>query len=302
LNWLEIRLTVDGELAEAVADLLARYAPGGVAIMALREGDQAALPETPVAVCAYLPADETLEARRAAIEQGLWHLGMIQPLPAPAFRPIDEQDWAEAWKAHYHPIPIGRRLLILPAWLPSPDDRRLPIVLDPGMAFGTGTHPSTQLSLAAIEDYLQPGDEMIDLGCGSGILSIAAARLGARHIRALDIDPLAVGIARENAERNGVAAQIAVSAGSLDDLLEAGAPTADLLAANILAPVLETMVRQGLSRAVRPGGALILAGILAEQAEALVKTCRRRGLDLIEQRASGEWRALVLKSKPPHTV
>jgi len=302
LNWLEIRLTVDGELAEAVADLLARYAPGGVAIESEREGEQAALPETPVAVCAYLPADETLEARRAAVEQGLWHLGMIQPLPAPAFRPIDEQDWAEAWKAHYHPIPIGRRLLILPAWLASPDDQRLPIVLDPGMAFGTGTHPSTQLSLAAIEDYLQPGDEMIDLGCGSGILSIAAARLGARHIRALDIDPLAVDIARENAERNGVAAQITVSAGSLDDLLDACAPSADLLAANILAPVLETMVRQGLSRTVRPGGALILAGILAEQAEALVEICHRHGLDLIEQRASGEWRTLVLKSKPPHTV
>lgn len=302
MNWLEIRLRVSGELAEAVADLLARYVPGGVAIESAREGEQAALPETPVFVCAYLPADDALEARRAAVELSLWHLGMIQSLPAPTFRPIDEQDWAEAWKEHYHPIPIGRRLLILPAWLPSPDEARLPIVLDPGMAFGTGTHPSTQLSLAAIEDYVRPGDEMIDLGCGSGILSIAAARLGARRIRALDIDPLAVRITRENAERNGVASQIAVSTGSLNDLLGTCAPSADLLAANILAPVLVAMARQGLSRAVRPGGVLILAGILAEQAEALVDACRAHGLELLELRASGDWRALVLKSKPPYDL
>jgi ribosomal protein L11 methyltransferase len=301
LSWLEIRMAVSGELAEAVADLLARHAPGGVAIESQREGEDAALPETPVIVCAYLPADDTLDARRASVEEGLWHLGMIQPLPAPAYRPVAEQDWAEAWKVHYHPIRVGRRLLILPAWLPSPDDTRLPIVLDPGMAFGTGTHPSTQLCLAALEDHLHPGDEVIDLGCGSGILSIAAARLGAHRVRALDLDPLAVRITRENAERNGVAALIVARAGSLSDVLEAGAPSADLMVANILAPTLDEMARQGLARAVRPGGVLILAGVLAEQAEALEATCVEHSLDPVEQREAGEWRALVLKSKPPYT-
>lgn len=301
MNWLEIRLTVDGELAEAVADLLARHAPGGVAIQPVWQGEQAADPGTPLAVCAYLPADEHLEARRAAVEQGLWHLGMIAPLPAASFQPVDDQDWSEAWKVHYRPIAVGRRLLILPAWLPSPDDQRLPIVLDPGMAFGTGTHPSTQLCLAAIEDHLRPGDEMIDLGCGSGILSIAAARLGARRIRALDIDPLAVRITAENAERNGVAQAIRVSAGSLEDVLEACAPSADVLAANILAPVIEAMARQGLGSAVRPGGTLILAGILAGQAQAVLQACQEAGLQLLEQRRSGDWVALVLKSEPPHT-
>jgi len=302
LNWLEIRLTVSGELAEAVADLLARHAPGGVALQSEGQGEAAADPATPVSVCAYLPADETLEARRAAVEQGLWHLGMILPLPAPAFEPVDDQDWAEAWKVHYRPIAIGRRLMILPAWLPSPDPDRLPILLDPGMAFGTGTHPSTQLCLAAIEDYLRPGDEVIDLGCGSGILSIAAARLGARRIRALDIDPQAVSITRENAARNGVAQAINASAGSLDDLLEACAPSADLLVANILAPVLETMARQGLARAVRPGGVVILAGILAEQAESVLEACLAGGLQRLDERRSGEWVALVTKSEPPHAA
>jgi ribosomal protein L11 methyltransferase len=300
LNWIEISLTVDGELAEAVADLLARHAPGGVAVESEREGEEAALPETPVAVRAYLPADEQLEARRAEVEAGLWHLGMICPLPAPAYRPVREQDWAEAWKEHYRPIRVGRRLLILPAWVPSPDDSRLAILLDPGMAFGTGTHPSTQLCLAALEDYLKPGEEVIDLGCGSGILSIGAVRLGARRVRALDLDPLAVQVTSENAERNGVAGQIQASAGSLDQLLAMPTPTADLMVANILAPVLDEMARRGLSRAVRPGGIVILAGVLAEQAAALEATCLQHGFEPIETRQSGEWRALVLKSQPPH--
>lgn len=300
MNWLEIRLTVSGELAEAVADLLARHAPGGVAIESALAGDGAAAPGTPVHVCAYLPADETLAARRTAVEQGLWHLGMIQPLPEPTFQSVAEQDWAETWKAHYHPIAIGRRLLILPAWLPSPEAGRLPIVLDPGMAFGTGTHPSTQLCLAAIEDHLRPGDEVVDLGCGSGILSIGAARLGAARIRALDIDPLAVRITSQNAERNGVSSAIQASAGSLPDVLEACAPSADLLVANILAPVLEAMAAQGLARAVRPGGIVILAGILAEQAEAVLQACLENGLERLEERGAGEWVALVMRSKPPH--
>jgi ribosomal protein L11 methyltransferase len=300
VNWLEIRLTVDGEMAEAVADLLARHAPGGVAIESEREGEEAAKPETPVVICAYLPADEQLEARQAEVEAGLWHLGMVRPLPTPVYQAVAEMDWSEAWKEHYRPIRIGRRLLILPAWLPSPDESLLAIVLDPGMAFGTGTHPSTQLCLAALEDHLETGDEVIDLGCGSGILSIASVRLGARRVRALDTDPLAVRITIENADRNGVSGQIAASTGSLDALLEAGPPSADLLVANILAPVLDEMARHGLSRAVRPGGVVILAGVLAEQVESLEATCLPHGFERIELRQAGEWRALVLKSKPPY--
>jgi ribosomal protein L11 methyltransferase len=302
LNWLEISLTVDGELAEAVADLLARYAPGGVAIESKREAEEAAKPEKQVVVCAYLPADEQLEARQAEVEAGLWHLGMIRPLPTPVYRTFGDADWAEAWREHYRPIRIGRRLLVLPAWLPSPDESLLAIVLDPGMAFGTGIHPSTQLCLAALEDFLRTGDEVIDLGCGSGILSIAAVRLGARCVRALDTDPLAVRVTVENADRNGCGGQIAASTGSLDDLLEADAPSADLLVANILAPVLDEMARQGLSRAVRPGGIVILAGVLAEQAEPLEATCLEHGFDRIDVRQSGDWHTLVLKSKPPHSA
>jgi ribosomal protein L11 methyltransferase len=300
LTWIEISLTTDGELAEAIADLLARHAPGGVAIESERQGEAAARPETPVIVRAYLPADDRLEAIRAEIEAGLWHLGMIRPLPTPVLREVAEQDWSEAWKEHYKPIRIGRRLLILPAWLLSPDEHRLPIILDPGMAFGTGTHPSTQLCLAALEDHLHPGDEVVDLGCGSGILAIAAVLLGASRVRAVDIDPLSVTITRENAERNQVADRITAAEGSLQELLEAASLPPALLVANILAPVLDEMARHGLSRAVRPGGIVILAGILAEQAAPLEATCLEHGFERLEQRRSGDWRALVLKSKPPY--
>jgi ribosomal protein L11 methyltransferase len=297
---MEISLTVDGELAEAVADLLARHSPAGVAIEAEPEGEQAASAGTPVVVRAYLPADDQIQARRAEIEAGLWHLGMIRSLPAPVFRQVAEQDWAEAWKEHYRPIRIGQRLLIQPAWLPPPDESRLAIVLDPGMAFGTGTHPSTQLCLEAMEHYLKGGDEVVDLGCGSGILSIGAVLLGARRVRALDIDPLSVQVTRENAERNHVAGQIEAGVGSLVNLLTPHAQQADLMVANILAPVLEEMVHQGLGHAVRPGGILILAGILAEQAAPLETTCQAHGFEHVETRSSGEWRALVLRSRPPY--
>lgn len=301
MNWIEIRLTVDGELAEAVADLLARHAPGGVAIESEREGEEGALPDQPVIVRAFLAADQALAERRAEIDAGLWHLSMIRPLPSPVYREVAEQDWSQAWRQHYRPIRVGRRLLILPAWLESPDPNRLAIVLDPGMAFGTGTHPSTQLCLAALEDHLRAGDRVVDLGCGSGILSIAAVLLGARHARALDIDPLSVRITRENAERNCVADRITATEGSLAEVLDAAEPRPDLLVANILAPVLEDMARHRLSRAVRPGGLAILAGILAEQVSALEATCLEHGFEAVDTCQAGDWRALVLRSKPPYT-
>ncbi len=302
MKWLEVSLTVDGELAESVADLLARVAPGGVAVEAaliLDEADEGRA-AGPVTVRAYLAEDQTLADRRRQIDEGLWHLSRIQPLPEPGYRTLEEQDWAEAWKAHYHPIPIGRRLLILPAWLPAAPGERLPLIMDPGMAFGTGTHPTTQLVLAILEERLLPGQRVVDLGCGSGILSIAAARLGAAEILALDIDPLAVEVTRENLRRNGVEERVQTGVGSLIDLRQAQPPVqADLVLANILAPVLTTMLRQGLAETVRPGGVLVLSGVLDHQAEAVLEEARAQGLVVDEVRAQADWRALVLKRRPP---
>lgn len=300
MRWQEVSLTVDGELAESVADLLSRLTPGGVSLetpLILDDGD-AGTPAGPVTVRAYWPADDSQGARRQQIAEGLWHLSLIRPLPDPSYRTLEDEDWAEAWKAHYHPIPIGQRLLILPSWLPPPDGQRLPLIMDPGMAFGTGTHPSTQLVLAVVEEHLAPGQRVVDLGCGSGILSVAAARLGAGEILALDIDPLAVEVAQANLRRNQVENRARVAVGSLADLLEDGRP-ADLVLANILAPVLQTMLDQGLAGTVRVGGLLVLSGVLDHQAEALASGAAGHGLDLVELRALADWRALVLKRRPP---
>lgn len=148
MNWVEVSLTVNGELAEAVADVLARSAPTGVtteqSVDFVNEEDEGT-PVGPVTVRAYLPVDERLEETRQKLDESLYYLGMIQPLPAAVYTPIADQNWMEAWKERYHPIPIGKRLIIVPAWLESPEAARVSIKIDPGMAFGTGTHPSTQL-------------------------------------------------------------------------------------------------------------------------------------------------------------
>jgi ribosomal protein L11 methyltransferase len=302
VKWLEVSLTLESELAEAVADLLARVAPGGVSVEATTIADDPSEGHAvgPVTVRAFLAVDATLEAKRRQVAEGLWHLSRIQPLPEPRFRPMDDEDWAEAWKQHYHPIRIGRRLLILPAWLPPPPGDDLLLILDPGMAFGTGTHPTTQLVLAVLEERLRPGQDLIDLGCGSGILSIAAARLNAGHILALDTDPTAVEVAGDNLRRNQVDDRVRVELGSLDRLRQGATPIqADLVLANILASVLEGMIRDGLGEVLRPDGLLLLSGILDHQLDGLLDVARQHGLESIEVRADGDWRAVVLKRRPP---
>src|SRR5512146_1879864 len=146
MYWLEVSLTINGELAEAVADVLARFAPNGVMTeQAVRyiDAEDEGTAAGPITVRAYLPADEKLDETRTKLEESLFYLGMIRPLPAPVYTPVADRNWMEAWKEHYRPIPIGKRLIIVPVWLESPDPGRIPIRIDPGMAFGTGTHPTT---------------------------------------------------------------------------------------------------------------------------------------------------------------
>ena len=192
-TWLEISLIVDGELAEAVAEVLARYATNGVVsestAVTANADDSEGHPLGPLRVCGYIPVDSQVEETRQRIEEGLWYLGRIMPLPAAQFRTLQEQDWAEAWKEHYHPIAIGQRLMIVPAWLETPDPARIAIRMDPGMAFGTGTHPTTQLCLELIEKHAAGLPSVIDVGCGSGILAVAALKLGVEHALGVDIDP-----------------------------------------------------------------------------------------------------------------
>ena len=301
MNWLEVSLTVNGELAEAVADVLARFAPNGVTTeqaVKFNDEEDEGTPVGPITVRAYLPADETLEERRQKLEESLFYLSMIQPLPAPVFTPLADQNWMEAWKERYQPIPIGRRLIIVPAWLESPDVSRIAIKIDPGMAFGTGTHPTTQLCLELLET-LTPGDgNVIDVGCGSGILSVAALKLGAAFALGVDIDEASVKASRENADANGIpASAFSIGLGSVTEVLAGRFQVrqAPLVVANILAPIINRLFDMGLAELVSPGGALILSGILAEQAGGVIACAAAHGLKLVEKRNSGDWVALLVR-------
>lgn len=296
---LEVSLLVDGELAEAVAEVLARFIPSGVVIESTQiapDPDGEGYVTGPLKVCGYLPVDTEVTGLRQKIEEALWYLGRIRPIPAPQFRPIVETNWVETWKEHYQPIPVGEKLVIVPAWLDPHVFNRVAVRIDPGMAFGTGTHPTTQLCLAVAERYLQPGQAVIDIGCGSGILSIASIKLGACHALAVDIDPLAVQATRQNAALNLVEASIEASIGSVAEVKSGlfSIRQAPLMFANILAPVLETLLSQGLGSLVTPNGIAILSGILAEQAESVEIAARQAGLSPVERLQHGDWVALAM--------
>jgi ribosomal protein L11 methyltransferase len=288
MEWLEVSVEVEAEVAEAVAEVLSRYAKGGVAIEAGPEGWH----DGPVFVRAYLPVDNELWAKKQKIEEGLWHLGQIGPVPEPSFRSVAEKDWEEAWKKRLKVLRIGERIVIQPSWLDynaGPED--VVIRLDPGMAFGTGLHPTTQICLRALEDLVQPGMEVLDLGTGSGILAIATAKLGASRVLAVDNDSQAVGVARRNVIDNNVRAQVRVEEGSLPDT----SGSYDIVVVNILARVIVELVEEGLAERLEPDAVLITAGITIDSASEVVSAFKRRGLELIGQRQQDDWVSLLAR-------
>ncbi len=298
-KWLQVSLTVDGELAEAVSEVLDRFTSGGVVVetnVKYRNAEDEGTPYGPVKVYGYLIIDAQLEENRRKLEEALWHLNAILPLPQPEFKEIVDENWMNAWKDHYHPIPIGKKLLILPAWIEQQDMSRVAVKIDPSMAFGTGTHPSTQLCLELVEDYTRPGKAVIDVGCGSGILSIAALKLGASHALGVDIDAASVKATMENSQANGVAEKVETGLGSVAEIKEGkfSVRHAPVVLANILAPIIIRLFDAGMADLIEAGGVIILAGILVEQAEGVRAAAESKGLIFRDQRQSGDWVALVL--------
>lgn len=300
-RWLEVSFVVNGELAEALSEVLGRFVEGGVAVesnVRYNDAEDEGTPYGPVRIYGYLPVNESLEENRRKMEESIWYLGRIQPLPDPVYTPIEDQDWMNSWKANYKPIEIGKNMMIVPAWM-NPDTKgRIPLRIDPSMAFGTGTHPTTQLCLVLIEKYLTPRDDVLDVGCGSGILSIAAIKLGANAAYGVDIDPLSVKASYENADLNDATNAVLFKQGSVaevlsDDHIPHNAP---LVVANILAPVIIRLMDAGLHQLVSPGGMIILSGILDHQADDVIRACQEKGLQLVEIIQSQDWVALALKA------
>ena len=304
MNWLEVSLVVDGELAESVADVFARFAPNGVMTeqgVKYNDAEDAGTPTGPITVRAYLEMNDQIEETRQKLEESLYYLGMIRPLPAPSYKQIADQNWMEAWKEYYKPILIGQRVVIVPAWLESPDPDRVAIKIDPGMAFGTGTHPTTQLCLELMELWFvgatgQSPLQVIDVGCGSGILSIAALKLGATKALGVDIDAESVKNSRENADTNGVGDELILGVGSVQEILEGkfAFGKAPLVVANILAPVIVRLFDAGLADLIEGNGTIILSGILQEQEQNVIEAGQAKGLRVNERRQMGDWVALAM--------
>lgn len=281
-------------LVERIRDL----APGGLALeepyVPLGPEEGARLESwRPTVVKLYLPADARLAEIRRRLDAELAALPFAVERGE---RPVHEEDWAESWKAFFDVERAGRRTVIRPSWRDyEPRPGEIVLDLDPGMAFGTGQHPTTRLCLAALEKYVREGMEMLDLGCGSGILAVAAAKLGCAGVLALDIEPVAIDATRANARRNGVEARIRCERGSLGDawpLAEAAGQTADLVVANISAGVLVDLAAP-IARAMRPGAVFVGSGVIGQRLDEVLVALAAAGLTIEAIRAEGDWRAII---------
>ena len=298
-RWIELSAEVDREAVEAVAEAFSRFAHGGVVIEYPTDpGPEIAWNEEPViaadrpiVVRGYLPLGREGRRRQRLLEEALWHLGQIWPIGGPTAREVDEEDWANAWKDHFLVHRVGERLIIRPTWRefePGPDD--LVVVLDPGMAFGTGLHPSTRLCLLALEKLVRPGDRVLDVGTGSGILAIAAARLGASLVRAVDLDGVAIEAAHANVAANDLREVVQVRHGDAADLPEHGC--FDIVVANIIARVIIEST-PSLARQLRPGAHLIASGILQQRQSEVATALNAHGLTVVDTLTESDWCTLI---------
>jgi ribosomal protein L11 methyltransferase len=314
--WLELSVAADIEAVEAVSEILGRVAPGGTSVEPAfeltDEGLGARVDTTrPAIVRAYVPARDAAASGRAVAEasEALGHLQAfgLRPIGELTTRLVHEADWAEAWKTHFPVLRVGRRLVIRPTWRRhrrGPDD--VVLALDPGMAFGTGLHPTTRLCLAAVEAIgdrgLLDGARVLDVGCGSGILAIAAAKLGAAEVLGVDTDPIAIEATEANAARNKVGGEVggdrrgrsrrrrSVVRARVGSLPSGEAPF-DVVLANLIAGLLVTLAPQ-LRDELGPGGVLLASGIFIDRESEVRSAFESVGLEMTGRTAEGEWVAL----------
>jgi ribosomal protein L11 methyltransferase len=308
--WLEVSVAADIEAVEAVSEILGRAAPGGTSVEPafelVDEGLGARVdPSRPSIVRAYLPARDRAAAEQSVAEltEALGHLQAfgLRPIGELTTRIVHETDWAEAWKAHFPVLRVGRRVVIRPTWRrhrAATDD--VVLALDPGMAFGTGLHPTTRLCLASLERLsdrgVLAGARVLDVGCGSGILAIAAAKLGADSVLGMDTDPIAVEATTANAARNGLGGRIAARPGSLPS----GEAPYGVVVANLIASLLVTLAPL-LRDELRPAGTLLASGIFVDREPEVRAAFEAVGLAVADRDVEGEWVALEARAPAAET-
>lgn len=302
MQWIEVSVKTTHEAVEAVADILTSAGAQGVSIEDpqlindLRNSGTWELCDIPeqmnteiVTVSAYYADDENLKARLDGIEA---QLALVEERIGKCrfgntrFRKVTEQDWANEWKQYFHVTHVGDSLVIKPSW---EDYEAKPgehvIKIDPGMAFGTGTHHTTNMCMARLEKVLKHGDEVFDVGTGSGILAIAAALLGAKDVRAVDIDSMAVKVAKENVAVNDLNNKIEVRQG---DLLHGTEGRADVIIANIIADII-IMLLADIPGKLKDGGVFLASGIIEERREDVAKAAAAVGMQVDHVDAKGGW-------------
>lgn len=298
MKWVEFSIQAPPEFVEPLSQIFHRYGQGGVAVEGaggFNPDEGEAPPEdTLVTLSTYVPYDERLDGRRAQIQVGVLLVGYVAPISELRERVLDEQDWQEAWKQHFHVLPVGRKTVIVPTWRDyQPTQSQVIVRLDPGMAFGTGHHPTTRMCLEELESLVRPGVAVLDVGCGSGILSIAAAKLGAARVTGIEIEPTAVGVAVDNIKLNRVEGVVEVHQGSLP---QPAVPRASfgLVCANISAKVVCDLAGE-IAAAAQPGAAILASGILKERLEEVSHRLMDVGIKVERTRVDGDWVALVAR-------
>ncbi len=303
MRWLELTVRTHPEAVESVSELLSRYTPGGVAIEEaielIDEGqDYRVLAGEPVQVHAYLPLDGQEEEARQRVAEGLWHLASLGEhfVGDLQTRVVNEEDWANAWKDYFHVTHIGKRLVIRPSWREyTPEVDEVVLDLDPGMAFGTGLHPTTRMCLEQVEKHTKSGMRVLDVGTGSGILALAAAKLGAASVVCIDNSSVAVESATANAAVNKLSDKIAVVLGILDEAEAARmAGQYDMVLVNIIAHIIGGMAPQ-LAQALTSGGLLIASGIIEARRADAEPALLAAGLELIDRAMIDDWIVLIMR-------
>lgn len=299
MKWLEIAVRVNREDVDAVSGIFDRIETGGVVIedsaliydVIVKGNSETVAIDTPVdpsalpVVKGYLPVDERLCGRLEEFHEGLSRIDPVYPGQV-TFRETEDSNWLGRWREFYQPVRVGRRLLVKPVWMAGdPEKDLLVILLDPGMAFGCGTHPTTTMCMGLLEDVITGGETVLDVGTGSGILAITAARLGAAAVVAVDSDPVAVRVVRENVAANGVEGIVAVREGNLLDGIEAAA---DVVVANIVADVIIRLLPSAVPR-LKKGGKFIASGVIAHRREEVAGALDAAGLRTIRILNEGEW-------------